>query len=191
MKAKSLIFIWALFILSFLTACDTQTNNASEPEQPLSLESLLEDVNYYIEQNNNEEKYSAYYVEPLVIDDNGKIKTEDKHIEYTFDVETDDDGIVTEWKVGYLGEYGTYKKSKMNTIYGYMFYSQAFITATAGDQSNEVRDDFQKWAESTYERGGIETEKGDFSYYNSGGLNFLTGYGSKMYMLRTSCELKE
>lgn len=187
MRTKTIVFVWTLFFLFTCVACSDSTAGVGEP---LTTERLLEEVNFYIDQNNVEEKYSPYQIEPLIIDDSGKIQTKDGQMDFTFSIETDDTGAVTEWFIKFCGENGNYGKSKMNTIYGYMFYSNAFITATAGKHGKEVREDFQKWAESTYQSGAIETESATFSYYNSGGKDFMTGSSSDKYILDTFCQIK-
>lgn len=192
MRNRRTAIILVLTVAMVLTGCaESATSSSQDIETKATIEGLVEEVNFYIGQNNSEDKYGSNFVEPLIIDDDGKVKTEGKHIDYTFRFEVDEDGSVKEWKVEYFGEDGIYKSSNMNTIYGYMFYSNAFITATAGNEANDVRADFQNWAESTNQSGNIETENGSFSYYNSGGKDFLRGYGADKYILTTSGQISQ
>lgn len=186
---KKLILLIALAIVLTFSACGESGNPTSA--EPLTADLLLEQVNYCIESNNSEEKYSTHYVESLYIDKYGKIKTEHNHLDYKIDIDTDDSGIVTGWHIHFIGQTGTYKISMMSSIYGLNYYVESFIAASAGSDWQAACEDYEAWASSGLRDGGYETGIAKIEYSNLTGGDFTASYSTNTWFIDIDCAIKQ
>ncbi len=185
---KYMMIMIALFMALF-SACGDSGKPAASSH--LTVDLLMEQVNGYIESNNSKEKYNAHYVEPVHVDEHGKIKTEYNHMDYSIGIDSEDAGIVTGWHIHFIGQAGTYKISMMSAIYGLNYYVESFIAASFGSDWEAACDDYEAWAQSGFMDGAYETEIAKIEYSSLTGGDFTASYNTSTWFIDVDCIIKQ